>query len=113
MHLKNFSVIVRDQVVSLAPAYDLLNTTLVLEKAEEESALPLDGKKRKLTRKLWLEYFCDERLQLPGKQLDALLTDFRSVRPTWHEFIDRSYLPEPKKEAYHELLHNRSGRLGI
>ena len=113
MHLKNFSVIVRDQVVSLAPAYDLLNTTLVLEQAEEESALPLDGKKKRLTRGLWLDYFCGERLGLPTRQVDAILADFREARPLWHEFIERSYLPDPKKVAYHDLLEERWGRLEI
>ena len=46
MHLKNFSIWLRDGVVSLTPAYDLLNTTVVLENATEESALPLQGKRR-------------------------------------------------------------------
>ena len=113
MHLKNFSVVVRDNVVSLSPAYDLLNTTLVLEKAEEESALPLDGRKKNLTRKLWLGYFCTERLGLPDRQVDAILNDFQMTLPKWRDLIDRSHLPEGKKEAYHELLNERSERLEI
>ena len=78
MHLKNFSVIVRAGVVSLSPAYDLLNTDLVLEKATEETALPLNGKKKNLTRKLWLDYFCTERLGLPARQLDTFSPSERS-----------------------------------
>jgi serine/threonine-protein kinase HipA len=113
MHLKNFSVIIRNGVVSLSPAYDLLNTSLVLEKAEEESALPLKGKKKNLTRKLWLDYFCTERLGLPSRQIKTILVDFRKAHPAWHALIDRSHLPEPKKEAYHELLNERHGRLEI
>lgn len=113
MHLKNFSLIVRDNVVSLSPAYDLLNTTLVLEKAEEESALPLNGKKKNLTRKLWIDYFCTERLGLPDRQIDAILDDFEKTLPKWRELIDRSHLPGAKKEGYHELLNERSIRLEI
>lgn len=113
MHLKNFSVIVRDNVVTLSPAYDLLNSTLVLEKAEEETALPLNGKKKNLTHKLWLDYFCSERLGLPDRQIESILADFRKAHPTWHQFIDRSFLPEPKKVAYHDLLDERYGRLEI
>ncbi len=113
MHLKNFSVIVRDNVVSLSPAYDLLNTTLVLEKAEEETALPLDGKKKKLTRKLWLDYFCTECLGLPARQVDTILGDLNAVLSKWHNLIDRSHLPEAKKEVYHDLLNERSRRLEI
>src|SRR5690606_22249590 len=56
MHLKNFSFQIQNGVVSLTPAYDLLNTTLVLESAVEESALPLAGKKSRLTRELWIDY---------------------------------------------------------
>lgn len=66
-----------------------------------------------LTGKLWLDYFCGERLRLSPGQIDAILADFRSARSTWHEFIDRSHLPGPGKEAYHKLLGDRSERLGI
>jgi serine/threonine-protein kinase HipA len=40
MHLKIFSLVVRNGVVGLAPAYDLLNTTLVLENASAISMVP-------------------------------------------------------------------------
>ncbi len=55
MHLKNFSLIVDKGKVSLAPAYDFLNSTLVLENASEESALPLRGRKRKLSKEDWID----------------------------------------------------------
>jgi serine/threonine-protein kinase HipA len=38
MHLKNFSLITRNQKVELAPAYDFLNTTIALQNAKEEMA---------------------------------------------------------------------------
>jgi serine/threonine-protein kinase HipA len=50
MHLKNFSLITRDQKVELAPAYDLLNTTIALKNARGNLALPLKGKKSWLAR---------------------------------------------------------------
>jgi serine/threonine-protein kinase HipA len=50
MHLKNFSLIARGEKVELTPAYDLVNTTIALRAAREELALPLQGKKSKLTR---------------------------------------------------------------
>ena len=98
MHLKNFSVIVRDKVVSLSPAYDLFNTTLVLEKAREESALPLKGKNRGLARKDWIAYFCSERLGIPDRQVETILSDFAGTLPVWYDLIGRSQLPERKKE---------------
>ncbi len=81
MHLKNFSLQMRDGIVSLSPAYDLLNTTLVLENAIEESALPLKGKKKNLTRKLWVTYFCKERLQLPNRIIDEILRELNAAVP--------------------------------
>ena len=62
MNLKNFSFITRNQKILLSPAYDLLNTTIVLSKSEEELALPLNGKKRNLRKNDFLEYFAIERL---------------------------------------------------
>jgi serine/threonine-protein kinase HipA len=48
MHLKNFSLITRNSVIQLAPAYDFINSTLVIPKTKEELALPLNGKKSNL-----------------------------------------------------------------
>ena len=45
--LKNFSLITRDGKVEMAPAYDILNTSLALVDPQEEIALPLNGKKEK------------------------------------------------------------------
>ncbi len=41
MHLKNFSLIHRNDKIELSPAYDLLNTTIILANPVEEMALPL------------------------------------------------------------------------
>lgn len=46
MHMKNFSLITRNNKTSLSPMYDLINSTIALDKAEEEIALSLDGAKR-------------------------------------------------------------------
>lgn len=67
MHLKNFSLITRDNKVELSPAYDLLNTTIVVPRTQEEIALPIAGKKRNLSVKILIEYFGEERLKLNDK----------------------------------------------
>jgi serine/threonine-protein kinase HipA len=113
MHLKNFSLRERDGIVALSPAYDLLNTTLVLENAREESALPLKGKKKQLSRKLWIDYFCRERLELPERQVQAILGRFRVATAVWIRLIQVSYLSTPKKGRYLEMLKERCRRLGI
>ena len=111
MHLKNFSLLVRNGRVRLAPAYDFLNSTLVLENASEESALPLRGRKRKLTREDWLDYFCRERLDLPEPILQGILTDLRDAQPAWKALIRRSFLSEPKQDQYVEILAERHRKL--
>lgn len=113
MHLKNFSLWHRDGVVSLTPAYDLLNSTLVLGKAKEESALPLSGKKKNLTRKLWLSYFCKERLGLNENQIDSILAELGSALPKFRDLIDCSYLSDAAKDGYREILEERVARLKL
>jgi serine/threonine-protein kinase HipA len=111
MHLKNFSLVVRKGLVCLSPAYDLLNTTLVLENATEESALPLRGKKRKLSHNDWVAYFCRERLALNETILNGILSDLHDGLETWTEVIRRSYLSTPRQEQYLKILENRHRRL--
>jgi serine/threonine-protein kinase HipA len=111
MHLKNFSLLVEGGKVRMAPAYDLLNSTLVLENASEESALPLRGRKRKLTRADWIDYFCRERLRLPEAILAGMLADLRDGLPKWTEIIRRSFLSDPRQERYLEILEERHHRL--
>ena len=64
MHLKNFSLITRNNKIYLSPMYDLLNSTIALKNAREEFALPLNGKKNNFSKKDLIEYFGRERLQL-------------------------------------------------
>lgn len=113
MHLKNFSLQVAGGNVSLSPAYDLLNSTLVLETAVEESALPLNGKKSRLTRELWLDYFCAERLGLSDAIIGDLLDSLAAAVPEWQRLIGSCFLSPPKKTAYLDLLSERLERLGL
>ncbi len=92
MHLKNFSIITREGKRELSPAYDLLNTTLVMDRVEEEIALPLDGKKRHLTRSVLVEYFGRVRLQLRESVIQEVLTEVLSPAGFYEEEIRRSFL---------------------
>lgn len=119
MHLKNFSLISRDGKIELSPAYDFLNTTiayLALGKSLndiEEIALPLDGKKKKLTRKKWIDYFAVKHLQLSRKIVDDTLTGFSDAFPKWKELMQKSFMSEPMKERYASLLGERRKRLRL
>lgn len=111
MHLKNFSIIRNKDVISLTPAYDLLNTTIILPQPEEELALPLNARKNKLKRKDFLEYFAKERLRLPGRVIDKMLADLNKVRPEWEALIGISFLSDEMKGKYLQVLDERFARI--
>lgn len=108
MHLKNYSVIVRDGKVELSPAYDLLNTTIVLKDGAEEIALPLKGKKGNLTRNILVNYFGKEKCGLTDKSIEKSLTTIQTAIPGWHSLIGISFLSEPMKDKYLKLLQERT-----
>lgn len=113
MHLKNFSVIRREGKVELTPAYDLINTTIALGGETEEIALPLNGKKRNLTRNIFLEYFAQDRLRLPMHVIDETLKELRGAAPKWEVLIEKSFLSDEMKRRYQELLNTRRQTLKI
>lgn len=113
MHLKNFSLITRDGKVELSPGYDLLNTTIALSGAQEEVALALKGKKRRLRREDWLDYWGGERLGLNDKSVQSVLAACRRAVPDWHSLLERSFLSADMKQAYVGLLQSRQSIIGL
>jgi serine/threonine-protein kinase HipA len=113
-HLKNFTLITRQNKIELSPAYDLLNSTIVLRRQHiEEFALPLAGKKRKLNRQLLVKYYGKEHLKLSDKTIFKVLTDLQTAIPTWLHLLTVSFLPDDLKEKYHALLLKRIEILGL
>jgi serine/threonine-protein kinase HipA len=110
MHLKNFSIITRNGKVELSPAYDLLNTTIVLN-AKEEMAIPLNGKKSNMKSSDFFEYFAINRLRLNREIVDSEVNVFLLNIPIWKELISQSFLSKKSKELYENLLIERSKRL--
>jgi serine/threonine-protein kinase HipA len=107
-HLKNFSLISRNGKIELSPAYDLVNTTILLRGPNiEELALPLAGKKRKLTATLLIDYFGKERLKLTETTLYNVLYDFKIVQVRWRNQIENSFLNDELKKKYFDLLVSR------
>ncbi|HAC21240.1 MAG TPA: toxin HipA [Porphyromonadaceae bacterium] len=109
MHLKNFSLYKGTGEYTLSPAYDLLSTKLVIPEDNEELALTLNGKKRKLKRadfdNLLKSFKVDE------KAIVNIYEKFRKVLPQWYDFIDISFLTEPMKAEYKQLIAKRSAIL--
>ena len=111
MHLKNLSLITRGRRIQLSPAYDLLNSTIVLSRPAEELALPLHGKKRNLRRSDLITYFGGERLGLPVAAIDQVQSALLAAQDDWEQVIAASFLPESHQVAYLDLLRQRRERL--
>lgn len=107
MHLKNFSFIHRDGKIELSPAYDLLNTTIVLTSPVEEMALPLKGKKSHFSYDIFFNYFGKERLGLSERILSTIEEDFKKVYGSWKQLLAISFLSSEKKKAYQDILSKR------
>ena len=107
-HLKNFTLITQNGKVELSPAYDLLNSTIVLRGAKiEEFALPLAGKKRKLNQDLLVNYYGKTRLKLSDKTISKVLADLKLALPEWQNLINTCFLSDDLKKKYHALLLKR------
>lgn len=111
MHIKNFSLIDDEGVWRLSPAYDLVNSTLVLGKAKEELALPLKGKKSNLTKNDIINYFGKERLGIADGLIKKTLHRFVEAWPQWQLLISISFLPDSLKQRYLEIVAERYQRL--
>ncbi|MBI5726885.1 MAG: HipA domain-containing protein [Ignavibacteriales bacterium] len=107
MHLKNYSLITKDDITSLTPAYDLLNTTIAVKNAAEEIALPLRGRKRNLNRKDLVNYFASERMGLNDRTIEIVLKQLLEAIPSWEKEIEISFLSDKLKEDYSSLLRRR------
>ena len=92
MHLKNFSIINRDNKIKLSPCYDLVNSTIEFKKQDEEIALPIKGKKKKLTHNILINYFGKERCELTEKSIEKVLETISASIPKWNKLIDISFL---------------------
>lgn len=110
MHLKNFSLIYDPtNGYVLSPAYDLLSTVLVNPKDDEDLALNLNGKKKKLNRTDFESAF--STMKLDAKQQLNIFAKMEKVRNNWFDFIQISFLSSDFKEKYMQLINERFDRL--
>lgn len=109
MHLKNFSMIESSSGWILAPAYDLLNVSILLPEDNEELALTLEGKKRKLKK----EHFehLGKVLGLTDRQIQGVFRRMFKNESRAIKWIDNSFLSNDMKQAYKDILKTRYERL--
>lgn len=109
MHLKNFSLYRPAEKYQLTPAYDLLNVAIANPKDNEETALPISGRKTKLRFEDFLN--SAKTMGLDEKVVRHLIKGFRKALPKWQKLIQNSFLSEDMKQAYGELILSRLKRL--
>ena len=111
MHLKNFSLLKSNLAYNLCPAYDLVASELVVEGDDEDLALNLNGKKKKLKRNDF-----ESAMQSAGidpKVIENIFRKYKKLLPKWAKFIDESFLPEQMKQDYKSLINKKSMQIEL
>lgn len=112
MHLKNFSLLYeRGGEVSLSPAYDLLPTALLLPEDREETALTLNGRKRRLNRRDFANFAAS--LKLSEKQVDNVYSRMSSALVSVIEVLESGLCCADAKERFKALIEERADRLAL
>lgn len=110
MHLKNFSLLEQPGLgMTLSPAYDLVNTALVNPADNEELALTLNGKKRKIDIQDFMTAM--NGCNITEQQQQNIFNKMAKSLPAWLEFIDMSFLSDDFKQKYKEIILQRMQRL--
>jgi serine/threonine-protein kinase HipA len=110
MHLKNSSLIYQPGIGPiLSPAYDLVATALVNPADDEDLALTLNEKKKKIKRNDLIVAF--NTLKLDNKQQENIFRKMQKAKPQWMDFIDFSFLNEALKNDMKKLIEDRFNRL--
>jgi len=107
MHLKNYSIIIKESKAELSPGYDFLNTTILLKGDIEETALKLKGKNKNMNRELLVDYLGAERMNLASKIIDNILSNFSFRKTDYEKMIGASFLSDKNKEKYKLLIDRR------
>jgi serine/threonine-protein kinase HipA len=90
----------------LCPAYDLVASELVVEGDDEDLALNLNGKKKKIKRKDFESAMKGAGLE--QKVIENIFKKYKKLLPKWSIFIDESFLPDPMKNEYKILINKKS-----
>lgn len=109
MHLKNFSLYEVADKIRLTPAYDLLNAAIINPKDDEELALTLNGRKKKLQREDFIKSAAT--LGVENVIVERLINKYIKLLPKFEAVIQNSFLSVELKEKYGDLLRERRGRL--
>lgn len=100
MHLKNFSLYEIEGKYQLTPAYDLVPVLMVFN--QEDMALSLHGKTRKLTKKDF--YTFGEYLGISKRIIEQIHNDIYKKQFEIIDFIDQTPLDEEEKDKFKKFI---------
>ena len=109
MHLKNFSLYAPKGKWGLTPAYDLLNVTLVNPKDDEELALTLNARKKRIKKADFVKAI--ETSGIAPKVFENMVSKYHKLLPKFNEVIDMSFLDDEDKEMYKQSIASRLARI--
>jgi len=111
MHLKNFSLITKKGKTYLTPAYDLINSTIIMKSTKEELALPIMGTKARFKLHHFKDYLASDKMNIQSRISDRIFDDIKNAKPIWLNLIMDSFLSDSLKADYVKLLNKRFKRL--
>ena len=110
MHLKNFSLLKNDHGhYELAPAYDLVASALVAEGDDEELALTLCGKKKRLRKSDFLSAMTTSGI--PDKAAENILNKYSKLSNKWLDVVNQSFLSKEMMQEYSQLITKKHDQL--
>lgn len=110
MHLKNFSLIAKiPGSYELAPAYDILAVQLLMPEDEEELALTLNGKKKKIKRQDFNTAMINTGI--PKRAVENLWKRIERGSGEWSKLMSNSFLQKENKEELEELVKLKQKQL--
>lgn len=110
MHLKNFSLYEpMDGTIRLTPAYDMLNAAILNPLDDEELALTLNGKKKRIKRSDFIS--SGLTMGVENKTIERLIQKYARLLPKMNEIIDKSFLNDELKGKYSDLIGVRISRI--
>ena len=105
MHLKNFSLYSPAGEPVLTPAYDLLSAAISNPADDEELALNLNGKKKRIQDFDFIATF--KTCGVPEIVFNRIKKKYLDLIPKFEEEIHNSFLSEELKISYIDLLHRK------
>ncbi len=112
MHLKNFALLTnQEKEIILSPAYDLVSTKVAMPEDQEEMALTINAKKRKLKKADFMAMA--KTLGMAERAAQNSLHKLTGLINEMEKWIDISFIPDAGKVVYKNIIRQSAEKLGL